>query len=253
MSSIETKRNFIYENFLIRLHNNPNNIQILTDVDFRDLFRLYDEIFFHGEFRKYLNFNNVVQIKLGKIPRNRMAAGCCQKIIQNDPRGDVSPEKQICKYIIILSKPILTSVFSSPTSNKIETNAGLQCRDQLSCLQLTFEHELIHLLIYFRQIKERSHGPQFRKLAQKIFGHTDFRHTIGRGLQEDPHIHNQRVREYLRPGMLVSVYNARTKKTETYTVVQVPTRKNAKRFVGQRGTGHCTKRYRIPFVHVVLP
>jgi len=231
METINTKRHHIYQRIILRLNGNPNNIEVLNDVDFRELFRLYDELFFHGELIKSIS-PKTLTIKFGKM---KLAAGSCQKKSNT--------------YTITLSKPVLTSVFSSPNSNTVETNAGLQVYDQLSCLQLTFEHELIHLLIHLRKVKEPSHGAHFKKLAKDIFGHTDFRHTLGRGLEEDPAIHNNRVRSYLRVGLIVSVYNPKTKETETYEVIEIPKRKDAKRFVGR----YDGKTYKIPFVHVMLP
>lgn len=243
-SNIIQSRKYIYNSIIPRLGGNPNNINLLTAQDFRELFRLYDELFFESKLKTYLNEQNIIFIKFSD--KMTSAAGSCQRKNSKDPR---CRQNNINIYTIKLSRPLLNSVFSSP--NQIETNAGLQCYNRLECLQLTFEHELIHLYLRLQDLEDiRSHGKEFQQLATSLFGHTDFRHTIGRGLEEDPKVYIEKVLKYLRPGMYVDVYDPKTKNIEKYEVIEINKKSNTKRFVGQKNIG---KTFRIPLVHVILP
>ena len=75
------------------------------------------------------------------------------------------------------------------------TNGGLNCYNTLECLQITFEHELIHALIQCMCQSESEsitgkgnwkgdidpyggHSRVFMSILHNTFGHNDFRHNL---------------------------------------------------------------------------
>jgi hypothetical protein len=241
---IQSRRQQIFTTMLSRLRG-PNSVATMTNADLDTLLHLYDDLFLQGRLQEYLQThpNEHFEIGFGRTTRN---AGYCQ--IKRRPQ---------CVRKISISRPIHANLFTGTYGT--ETNAGLQCMSQLACLQLTLEHELIHLLVDLwcpseRNTRERRrrvvHGPLFKQLAQNLFGHRDFRHILGRGLAEDPAIHIARAKEYLRPGMIVRVYNRQTKSTIEYQVLEVNPRSNVKTFLARGPDG---RRYRVPLVNVILP
>ncbi len=61
-----------------------------------------------------------------------------------------------------------------------EEVSGMVCRDRMDCIQILFEHEMIHLFIdAFQRKLKVVHGAPFIELAKSLFGHTLFTHSIG--------------------------------------------------------------------------
>jgi hypothetical protein len=87
-------------------------------------------------------------------------------------------------------------------------------------------------------------------MARNLFGHRDFRHSLGRGLAEDPAVHIARAKELLQPGMMVPVYERRARAVVDYEVLEINRRGNVKLFLGRGPDG---KRHRIPLINVILP
>jgi hypothetical protein len=252
-ATIQSRREYIFDTLRQRLGGNPNRVAEMTNEDLRLMLGLYDDLFLQRRLRTYLQQHGDEEFRI-EFGRGTRVAGYCQT--KRRPR---------CVRILSMSRPVHTQIFTGSAAHATETNAGLQCTNQLSCLQLTLEHELIHLLIDIwcpdrirreghqrggRRAPREVHGDLFKAMARNLFGHRDFRHSLGRGLAEDPAVHIGRVKAYLKPGMLAAVYDRRSKSTVNYQVLEVNPRSNVKRFLGLAPDG---KRYRIPMVNVILP
>jgi hypothetical protein len=131
------------------------------------MFWLYDAAFFSDIFKRLAAEKNLnLHFKFGK---RTGAAGVCRK-------------KGPCEFEIEMSLPVFQRIFE-PGASEVEKANGINCHNHTECFQLVMEHEMIHLLIQLLEIPVRmSHGPEFRRLASKLFGHTDFHHTLGSGL-----------------------------------------------------------------------
>lgn len=53
---------------------------------------------------------------------------------------------------------------------------GIECTTSLECLQLLFEHELVHLLLYLNgeQYQALGHNKRYTSLLKQLFGHTSY-------------------------------------------------------------------------------
>jgi hypothetical protein len=230
---IQTGRNIVYNGIMAYLHGDPNRAGEMTNEHLREMFRLYDTTWFDDRITSYfMDPKNTLSIEFG---RGTKTAGFC-KLRTTD---------KTCEHIITISRPL----FNNPFSNAVETVNGLQCRDQLSCMQLVFEHELCHLILHLWNKGVQSHGPEFKQLALNIFGHTHYRHAIGLGLEEDPLVYRRKVISYLQIGKIVQTRDNGS--IVNVQVVKINNKVNTVRFSGINLTDG--KRYKIPLVNVILP
>ena len=182
---VDSRRNYIYNQVL-------TNISNLTINHLYQIVMLYDSYFLLNLINTKLNTNTIsLSTKFDNSSKN---AGTCSR----------TNGKSKIDYVITISKTLISQV------NDTETNCGLQCNDQLQCLLLTLEHELIHLIIflyYYHNIiyidsngkkRHKHHGELFQSLAHNLFSHTDFTHSIGRGLTEDPELYKAKVLAYIK-------------------------------------------------------
>lgn len=211
------------------LLNDPNRAGEMTDQHLMLIFQLYDHLWFQGRLGRFFDgVQNLLNVKFGK---GTSIGGSCKLL----KRG------KVCTHTISISRP----VFSKPFINPVETVNGLQCTNHLSCLQLVFEHELIHLILNLWCQDRQGHGPDFQNLARNLFGHTGYKHMMGHGMDVDPEVHLEEVRAYLRPGMIIRAKN--DEGISKYQVIQV----DRKTFVGVKQEDQ--KRYRVSMLGVLLP
>lgn len=170
------KRNKIKQILLRDAFSGDSQIKNLTSNDIQVMFNLYDKEFFDGKIKGNLNKLNA---KLTFDTSNAMtsAAGKC-----------TSPKcvKTGCSFNIRMSNAILLNLFKRGEPF-LKTN-GIKCTDRLTCLQLVFEHELIHLAIrsspYSPSSKIKgdkiysSHGKLFKDLVYAYFKHTGVTHSL---------------------------------------------------------------------------
>jgi len=106
---------------------------------------------------------------------------------------DPHKRRRRCVYTIEISTKILRDAFVRPATYPV---GGLLCRSRLECMQLTLEHEMVHLLMYMWQkcndplgnrrtrkpvvdgLVVGGHGPTFKRLVLNMFGHTATRHGL---------------------------------------------------------------------------
>jgi hypothetical protein len=128
----------------------------------RQLVCEYDRLFFENRLFEALNHQKTAfNVKIGEIRMKKGWAGYCNYA------GDVCT---------IHLHPGLAEL---KVGRGCEDVNGIECKDVLDCIQLVFEHEMIHMLIYvFLRLKE-SHGRNFKALAAGLFGHPLFTHALG--------------------------------------------------------------------------
>jgi hypothetical protein len=156
----------------------------LSKEDLEHLFKLYDETFFAGAFGRKLRADGH---ELEMVPTKILSrtAGRCA--------FDPHKRRRRCVYTIEISTQILRDAFVRPATYPV---GGLLCRSRLECMQLTLEHEMVHLLMYMWQkcndplgnrrtrrtvvdgLVVGGHGPTFRRLVLNMFGHTATRHGL---------------------------------------------------------------------------
>ena len=57
---------------------------------------------------------------------------------------------------------------------------GVVCKSRIAILQSVVEHEMVHMIVNNSCLEQLSHGKNFVIIAKKIFGHTHYRHAIGK-------------------------------------------------------------------------
>ena len=96
-----------------------------------------------------------------------------------------------CKYKITIARKVFQNI--SLEAGQATQSGGIACRTSLSCLQLTLEHEIIHLIIKYKGLDRRtmdqkiygSHAELFKGLVYAYFGQTETTHSIGRIILSD--------------------------------------------------------------------
>ena len=237
---IDDRRSQIYNNALAKIENeDPNNIASLSDDDLFEIVNDYDQIFLGDSIATFFDENPHQEFTV-RFGNTTGTAGECKFTS--------------CDTVFQISKKLISGLFQEG-GDKVETNAGVQCYDQLMCMLLTIEHELIHLL--FERIvrsdvdDSENHGPRFRNFAKSAFGHTSYRHDLGLGLAEDPNVYRKKVQEYLKPGQLVDVKDPKKKVIKQYKVLEVFNKSNSVNFRAEDPvTG---ERWAMPLTRVILP
>ena len=159
----------------------------ITNKVLTEMFHLYDRYFFEN-----------------KITEKSKENKCRWEICWNERCiGDAGG---VCNYLmsecIVLKIELNRSVFKKSLrqikkDTKLE-NGGIQCDNLLSCLQLTFEHEMVHGIMrcmcpryQYGVAKDQignwtgpsgtvssGHGKTFMSIVNNVFGHTDWKHRL---------------------------------------------------------------------------
>lgn len=84
-------------------------------------------------------------------------------------------ENQNEKYTVVIDSYLLDNADFTRS-----TVGYLKCSDKIECLQLLFEHELVHLLFYLQgeQYHVNGHNKRFSQTLKKIFGHNSYTTSI---------------------------------------------------------------------------
>lgn len=184
----EKKRAYIHQLFA------EIDVAEMSNAQLEELFWLYDNIFFNGLIKKYFREHPNVELTIifdhfGRTGQKRNF-GENGEIIDTDGISGHSlmetynqPQNYSVIHRIYISRPIFSELFTTGSSQ--ECSNGLVCHDRLSCLQLTLEHEITHLIIdLFYPNLQNGHGRDFQNMVYKLFGQTNTQHTLGTQCQQ---------------------------------------------------------------------
>jgi hypothetical protein len=219
---------------------------VLNDQVLQDLFDAYDKEFFNNEIKKHAKKKNYTfSFAIGE--KMTSTAGVC------------SFKTRECKIQIKISRPIYNEIFSKgENSHRL---GGLLCYDKLECVQLIFEHELIHALIdlFCPEIMQRqagykkrgnTHPKTFTEAAFWQFGHTEYRHDLLGGEGSALEKKSEQAKEFkqvLKKGAKVLVYSGKEKRETEATILNDPV-KGANRISMRLADG---RRFGIPYVSII--
>ena len=138
-----------------------DSVKNLSVTDLENILNLYDDEFFDGKIKKYMKNNDYkLVIKTDGEPTFTTEGFC----VNNK-----------CSYTITF--PLKKFKFE----NLSVLVGGIDCKDQLECLQRAIEHELTHLIIFMfcgDHVVADKHEELFMNMVSNYFRHNDFRHYI---------------------------------------------------------------------------
>ncbi len=146
-------------------HRMPN-FEHLLDIDLRQLFNFYDEVFFEHEIRNELD-DRPLEFRVSSRMTRRAA-----KTVQWVNRRTGTE-----RYEIVISRVLLAGVCVETDSKPLKVN-GIECRDRLDVLMRILEHEIIHLIEFALWGESSCSSAPYQMMAGGIFGHTEFRHRL---------------------------------------------------------------------------
>ncbi len=160
LSESKKRREFIAQTMIKERFGGQSDPPSMSNSDLQRLFQLYDSYFFGGYINHLLTSTSST---LTIVFSSRMTKnyGYCAK------KG--------CIYNLSLSWATHQRI-AAETNPRNQQLGGIPCQTTFTCLQLTFEHELIHLVLFLEKVKEKSHGPIFRQRLFNIFGQTEVAH-----------------------------------------------------------------------------
>ena len=187
------KREYIHLQMLSVVKANFTSLKTST---LKRLFDLYDDIFFGGEIQEKLTQDNSTLTMSVTNRKGVKYGGYCKKTAKGTR----------CFYTLQFPTSVFMSLFNK--GEKGLKNGGLICKNRLDCLQLTFEHELIHLLMFLWKFSGKgpvysSHGKLFKCMVYAYFGQTEFKHSLLAG-----DIASHLTRADLNVGTIVRVKDA---------------------------------------------
>ncbi|HBV62950.1 MAG TPA: hypothetical protein DEF45_08015 [Rhodopirellula sp.] len=158
----------IHENTLSlsRSIDQPNFTSVGRD-DLVRMIRMYDDLFFDG---KILPVAQAEGLSFGLSSRMTRIAG---KMITHYPHGDHEAPRQ---FELVLSSTLLFQTFEDEGRPAVVT--GRVCKDRLEAMQRVAEHEFVHLIEMLIWNDGNCSEARFQSIAQRYFGHTDYRHEL---------------------------------------------------------------------------
>lgn len=151
---------------LSRSIDQPNFTSVGRD-DLVRMIRMYDDLFFDG---KILPVAQAEGLSFGLSSRMTRIAG---KMVTHYPHGDHEAPRQ---FELILSSTLLFQTFED--EGRPAEVTGRVCKDRLEAMQRVAEHEFVHLIEMLIWNDGNCSEARFQSIAQRYFGHTDYRHDL---------------------------------------------------------------------------
>ena len=150
---------------LSRTMDGPNFSKIGRD-DLVRMIHMYDDLFFGG---KIIPAARAEGLDFGLSSRMTSVAG---KLVTHYPEGNHGRRR----FELILSSTLLFQTFEDVT--RMVEVTGCQCVNRLEAMQRVAEHELVHLVEMLIWNDGSCSEARFQSIANRYFGHTDYRHGL---------------------------------------------------------------------------
>ena len=180
-SEIDERRKYIHNTMIDKYHVGGNFIRI-NKIDLEHLWSLYDKVFFGGQVGRKLTSSGSVLVFKTTLGGNARLDGQCETVR--------SPCKKHFYFTMSFPGKLYSELFTD-NEKQLRIN-GITCWDRLSCLQMSLEHESIHMLMQLYGYDPHGisgpgkmiyspHGKLFRSLTKMYFGHTNILHGLQSG------------------------------------------------------------------------
>ena len=178
LAEVKKKRKYIHSQLIE--HGLSSSLKEWNATHLQRMYELYDEEFFDKEISEKLRITGSTVKFQTTSGNNAKIGGWCKT-------QKLTPQRKTCTFTISFPRGLYLKLFTDPSVKTLKSN-GVVCYDRLECLQLTFEHEFVHLIMQlygqYKNIKGKgkmiytSHGKLFQCFVKAYFGHTDFRHAL---------------------------------------------------------------------------
>lgn len=154
---ISNLRKYIY--YEIFTKNRIKSVLKIETYHLTKLYKLYDKYIFGNQLKRQIRKTNSKLILELSERKTKSVAGKCSK--------------DGCIYKISMFKYIFTGL-----NNNI--SAGVKCKTELDCFLITFEHELVHLMLSIGLYPPNDkHGKNFKYFVKNMFGHLSTTNSLG--------------------------------------------------------------------------
>jgi hypothetical protein len=165
-----------------------NMKKLLTDELLIEMFELYDKYYFNDKIK---DWNGI-----GKCGWRVCWADKCSVNIFGETALEEKSKGGTTYIKIVINDKAFIKAINNFLENEDETmaTAGIECNDILSCIQLTFEHEMIHGIMFClcrnymimdgpgswhgKFHNQSAHSKTFMTILNNIFGQDDYRSDI---------------------------------------------------------------------------
>ena len=213
---------------LSRVIERPN-FQKVANEDLRRMIYLYDEYFFDSRLMPLVEAEGV---EFRFSSRMTSSAG---KMTTRYPNG----REGVRRFSLTLSSTLLFQTFSDVDRRVFVT--GRECQDRLEAMQRAAEHELVHLVEILIWNEGECSRPRFQSIANRFFGHTDYRHDLITQSERAARKFNIRVGDSVEFAIDGKKRQGRVNRITRRATVLVPS-SSGERF----SDGHCYEKYYVP-------
>lgn len=149
-----------------------DNFGVASNDDIKLVFNLYDTYFFDTYFKE----NKVIEKMAFDFSKKMTSAGGKLMYYKVTNQNPIQFRMRISAYLI----------FNSFKDGEIKSInlAGFETKNRLEALMHIIEHEIIHLIEFIAFNDSSCKKDNFKNLANSIFGHTAFTHSLLTGKME---------------------------------------------------------------------
>jgi hypothetical protein len=149
-----------------------DNFQVVSNDDVKLIFNLFDTYFFDNYFKE----NNIIEKMAFDFSKKMTSAGGKLMYYKVTNQNPIQFRMRISAYLIFNS-------FKNNEAKPVNL-AGFETKNRLEALMHVIEHEIIHLIEFLAFNDSSCKKDNFKKLANSIFGHTAFTHSLLTGKME---------------------------------------------------------------------
>lgn len=220
-----------------------NNFERLINAkELHHMLDLYDKYFFDNKLQQYFKEHQCT-LRVCYNDRCSKTGGMCKM--------------RLGKCITIeLSSKVFKAAFES---DGIKSGGNITCNDILECMQLIFEHELVHAILFcFCSRMERSedsevpgiwsgrtgkgHNKLFMSVLNNLFGQTDYLHGL---LRKTKNVDPVQVKKMIRLGSTIKFFSKDNKQ-----ITAIVTKKNPKKVKADED-GRIIRNWTVPYIGIL--
>ena len=154
------------------------NLDNFSKKEMDTLFKIIDKTYFNNLLTNLINSDKSIELSFLTTKAYKKTGGYCE----------MKKDYKKCYYKIALAPKIPIIAF---TKHKYQNSNSIlkYCFNPLDCIIDVMSHEIVHFIIFalcpYYDVPG-GHSEEFKKIIYNMFGHTNFRHSIGRTPDREP-------------------------------------------------------------------